>query len=338
MTEQQQHRAFIPPVADGAPRPLWSVMIPTHDCAGYLRETLTSVLMQAPGPEVMQIEVVDDYSTKDDPEAVVQELGKGRVTFFRQLQNVGQLANFETCLLRARGQLVHLLHGDDAVKDGFYRSLQCAFTEHPEIGAAFCRHIFMDERGQRQEISPLEQDEPGILENWVERIAEAQRIQTPSIVVRREVYERIGAFDHRLSWCEDWEMWVRLANQYPVYYEPEPLAVYRRHLASNSGSHIHTGENIRDIRRAIDIYRSYLPNDLFVRVSPKAKRYYALYAITTSRELAANGDRSGAFAQLREAFRCSISPSVIGATVGLVAWYLCSGMKRRLAWTRQATT
>src|SRR6266404_5845162 len=194
MTEQQQHRAFIPPVADGAPRPLWSVMIPTHDCAGYLRETLTSVLMQAPGPEVMQIEVVDDYSTKDDPEAVVQELGKGRVTFFRQLQNVGQLANFETCLLRARGQLVHLLHGDDAVKDGFYRSLQCAFTEHPEIGAAFCRHIFMDERGQRQEISPLEQDEPGILENWVERIAEAQRIQTPSIVVRREVYERIGAF------------------------------------------------------------------------------------------------------------------------------------------------
>lgn len=72
----------IAPVPATASRPLWSVMIPAYNCGQYLIETLRSVLDQDPGPEVMQIEVVDDCSTQDDSEAVVRSLGKGRVSFF----------------------------------------------------------------------------------------------------------------------------------------------------------------------------------------------------------------------------------------------------------------
>ena len=50
----------IPPLPDGESRPRWSVMIPTYNCAALLRQTLESVLAQDPGPEVMQIEVIDD--------------------------------------------------------------------------------------------------------------------------------------------------------------------------------------------------------------------------------------------------------------------------------------
>ena len=81
MDEKHPYRATIPPILDGTARPLWSVMIPTYNCVNYLRETLASVLAQDPGPEIMQIEVVDDHSTKDDPAAVVEELGCGRVGF-----------------------------------------------------------------------------------------------------------------------------------------------------------------------------------------------------------------------------------------------------------------
>ena len=73
------------------------------------------MLEQDPGLHEMQIEVVDDASTLDDPETVVREIGKGRVNFFRQSRNVGHTKNFETCLRRARGKVVHLLHGDDYV-------------------------------------------------------------------------------------------------------------------------------------------------------------------------------------------------------------------------------
>ena len=40
---------------------------------------------------------------------------------------------------------------------------------------------------------------------------------TPSIVVRRSVYERLGSFDRRLVCAEDWEMWVRIAAHYPIW-------------------------------------------------------------------------------------------------------------------------
>src|SRR5277367_6513526 len=87
-------------VPEGIHRPLWSVMIPTYNCAKYLRQTLESVLAQDPGPEQMQIEVVDDCSTKDDPEAVVRELGKDRVEFYRKPKNEGAIHNFNTCIQR----------------------------------------------------------------------------------------------------------------------------------------------------------------------------------------------------------------------------------------------
>ena len=74
------------PLADAKDRPLWSVMIPTYNCAGYLRETLACVLAQDPGPDQMQIEVVDDCST-DDPQAIVDELAPDRVSFHRQPEN-----------------------------------------------------------------------------------------------------------------------------------------------------------------------------------------------------------------------------------------------------------
>ena len=60
----------------GTDRPRWSVMIPTYNCADHLRAALAGVLAQDPGPEEMQIEVVDDAS-EDDPESVVAELGGG---------------------------------------------------------------------------------------------------------------------------------------------------------------------------------------------------------------------------------------------------------------------
>ena len=43
---------------------------------------MSSVLSQDQDPNRMLIEVIEDFSTKDDPAKVVEEIGKGRVSFF----------------------------------------------------------------------------------------------------------------------------------------------------------------------------------------------------------------------------------------------------------------
>ena len=337
MSEQHPYRAAISHVPQGTPRPLWSVMIPTYNCAKYLRQTLASVLAQDPGPEVMQIAVIDDRSTKDDPAAVVEELGGGRVEFYQQPENVGNTRNYATCLQRSRGRLIHLLHGDDCVRDGFYLKMQQLFEKNPDIGAAFCRHITIDENSHWQFFSELEQQESGILNNWLERIATIQRIQTPSIVVQRDVYEKLGGFDQRLRFLEDWEMCVRIAAHYSVGYEVEPLALYRAmRPGSLTNLSRYSGENVQEIYKAIQIYQSYLPNTLASQLPIKAKERWAFCILEIAQMLFNVGDRTAAMAQIREVLKHFYSFKVFKRAALLVisqtmrqAWHTASSAIKR---------
>lgn len=309
--EPWRFRDRLSPVESGD-RPLWSVMIPVYNCAHYLREALDSVLAQDPGSAVMQIEVFDDASDRDDPAAVVAELGRGRVGFHRQPVNVGHSANFRACLERARGHYVHLLHGDDAVGPGFYEKLQEGFERCPDAGAAFCRQVYIDPQGREIWISEVERSPSGVLSGWLERIAVRQLIQTPSMAVRREVYERLGLFDRRLSWSEDWEMWCRIAANYAVWYEEQPLAYYRVHDTSSTSGKIRSGENLRDVRRAIDLIEVYLPPASRARIRRQSLEHWADDALRVrAPALLQQGDFAGAAHQVIEALRCSRSPATL---------------------------
>jgi glycosyltransferase involved in cell wall biosynthesis len=171
-------------------------MIPIYNSReDYLRETLESVLAQDPGIADMQIEVLDNCSTIGDPEALVRKLGGGRIAFHRQTHNLGIVGNFNACLERARGQWIQILHGDDTVRPDFYWSARAAVTAHPEVGAALCRTIYMDEDGQWMGVAELESRVPAVLDGdfaWRQLID--QRIQFVSIVVRRSTYEQLGGF------------------------------------------------------------------------------------------------------------------------------------------------
>ena len=312
------YRDPVPPLPAEAKRPKWSVMIPSYNCSRYLRATLQSVLAQDPGPGHMQIEVVDDCSI-DNPEKAVHEVGGDRVTFFRHSRNVGHIDNFHTCLTHARGEIIHLLHCDDLVRLGFYKALERGFDAESNIGAAFCRPVYINEDGLELSTVPEEQQHSGLLKDAAVRLATEQRIMTPCIAVRRSTYEQLGGFDRRLKCSEDWEMWVRIAARFPIWYEPQSLALYRIHQDSNTGRHIRNAEDMAYTRMAIDIFKSYLPPAMASEVTGKARRTYALSALETARRLLRDGDGLGSWAQLKEAFRFDPSLRTVGRAVRMLA-------------------
>lgn len=302
----------IAPVTGIDKRPLWSVMIPTYNCLVYLRETLTSVLAQDPGPEQMQIAVVDDCSTDGDVFALVQAVGKNRVTYFQQEKNVGSLRNFETCLNHSIGQWVHILHGDDRVVTGFYAEIEMLFHKHPEAGAAFTNTVNFSITSAGEEVirkSPIIK-EAGIIENFLYLIARKQELETPSIVVKRAVYEQLGGF-YAVHYGEDWEMWTRIAAHFPVAYSPKPLAHYR-YLNDTSITHrsIREGQNILDILKVIDIIQNYLPSEHRKEIKKYALRHYSVYCLSLAHGLY-HTDSKAAFVQARGALQMSKDTFVI---------------------------
>jgi glycosyltransferase involved in cell wall biosynthesis len=283
-------------------RPRWSVMIPVYNGASFLKESVESVLQQAEADTEMQIEVVDDCSTDVDVQSFVRSIGKGRVGYYRQPYNVGSLRNFETCINLAKGKYIHLLHSDDMVHDGFYKSLENLFNQYPTAAAAFCRYKYVDENGNTVLYPEAEATQAGILENWLLRLAERQRIQYVAIAVKRQIYEELGAF-YGVHYGEDWEMWARIAAKYPFAYTPEILASYRQHPNSISGKAFTTAQNLNDLEFVMGKINDLLPESEKKNALQKAKKFYAHYALRTAGSLWGKfRNVRGAINQMRKAW------------------------------------
>jgi GT2 family glycosyltransferase len=196
----------------------------------------------------MQIEVVDDVSLLDDPAAVVDELGRGRVLFHRNERNLGMFHNFNRCLDRSRGHLIHVLNGDDYVGPDFYRKIGDAFRQSPECHAVFSRSFIVnsneDVRGTSDFCPSLTN-----VTNDPQALLMTNPLRTPGVVVRRSLYEHHGGFDTRFAHIGDWEMWVRALVHGGARMLDEPLAYYREHEHSDTSRVVRTAENLRDHMR-----------------------------------------------------------------------------------------
>jgi glycosyltransferase involved in cell wall biosynthesis len=278
-------------------------MIPSYNCSDYLRKTILSVLAQDPGVDKMQIEVVDDHSLDDDVEALVAEIGKGRVKFFRQESNVGSLRNFETCLNRSVGEWVHILHGDDLVLPGFYAEIGDLFQRFPDAGAAFTGYFHINERDELMHPNEPLASQSGVIDNWFTIIAQSQQIQPPAMVVKRKVYEQLGGF-FGMHYGEDWEMWVRISAHFPVVHSPRRLAHYRVHDNNITSQYFLSGQHIRDITKAIDLVQDHLPAGKRRKLRNLARKNYAIYfARTTDMVYHRYRNPGQAFNQAKDALR-----------------------------------
>jgi len=257
LTAEQLTPPVIPPAATQGPR--LSVMIPTFNCAEYLRVALSSVLAQDPGPDVMEIEVVDDCSTADDPQRVVDELGRGRVRFFRQPSNVGAIENFNTCIRRSSGNLVHILHGDDYVLPGFYAEILRIADVHASAGLYATRVQFVDADGAHQQDSmAVPAAEAGPIRDAA-LFERGTPLQFAGVVVRRSAYEAAGGFLPVLVHVADMEMWRRLTAQSGLVMSPEVLAAYRIFGEQHSSRVRRSAENLLDLDRFAVIMASNQP-------------------------------------------------------------------------------
>jgi hypothetical protein len=224
--------------------------------------------------------------------------------------------------------LVHLLHGDDRVFHGFYYKMSALFEHHPEIAAGFCRHVITNEGGEILRYSPEELRVSGVLPDWLSRIGGELPLQPPSMVVRRTAYEQLGGFDTRMISCgEDWEMWVRIAAQYAVGFEPETLAAYRDSGNSLTKRSIRSGQNIRDVRKATEISRRHVRS---IALHRKARESWAMWGLQWSWKLFEKRDYFAAIIQLWEALRCSHSPVVLAQSLRLARFVIANSRAKEI--------
>lgn len=311
-------------------RPFWSVMIPTYNPEPeYLEQTLQSVLQQDPGPNQMQIEVIDDCSSDERAAEVTQRVGAGRVIFHREPQNLGLANSWNRCIERARGRWVHILHQDDLVLPGFYGRLRHAADES-KAGAIFCRHAVVDSKGHWIQLSELHRESSGLLDDWHAKITVQCIIQCAAIAVRRSVYEQLGGFLPHLHFVADWEMWQRIASQFPVCFEPSILACYRVHSNSTTSRLRLDAADTRDVRQMIELTATYHSAARGRALAKKARAWWAEAAVFHARELLVKVGFASAWRQIVEVLRLSHNWRVIRKIFSFfVLWFRMMGARAK---------
>lgn len=126
--------------------PLVSVCIPAYNNAGYIKETIDSILNQT--YQNIELIVVDDNS-KDNTYEVVSSIPDKRVKAYRNEKNLGMSGNWNRCLKLVSGEFVKLICADDLIEKDAIEKETRALMENPTAVLAESDSKLVDMQGKQ---------------------------------------------------------------------------------------------------------------------------------------------------------------------------------------------
>ncbi len=223
--------------------PTVSVLIPTYNRAGLLKQAIDSVLAQTFGD--FEVVISDNASTDDTPELVTSYSDR-RIVYFRNSRNIGWHGNMNRCLMSARGSYLTFLPDDDLMMPENLERKVDILRRYPRVGLVHSRFHMVDGEGRMlrentnwghgpERSSDAVESGHAFLKRMLTGFCE---VNLPTAMFRKAAYDRLGGFTDKLSHADDFEYWMRIAVFFDVAYLASPLIKWRWHSGSLTSHHI----------------------------------------------------------------------------------------------------
>ena len=237
---------------------LVSIVIPCYNQSHFLIEAIKSVKQQT--YQNLEIIVVNDGST-DETSRVA--LSFENVILLEQ-NNQGLSASRNNGLKKCRGEFVVLLDSDDTL-----------LPKALEIGVNLLNkcpnYVFVSGLSQLVDINGklLKTIQPiPYSDDFYLSLLRSNFIWSPSnVMYRRELFEKIEAFDVTLNPTADYELYLRIAKEFPVFHHSSIVTNYRQHQTSMSKNYKMMLDSVLEV---YERQRSFITNDKYYA---KAFRY-----------------------------------------------------------------
>jgi Glycosyl transferase family 2 len=198
--------------------PRVSVVITTYNRSHFIPRAVASA--HAAGSDV-EVIVVDNGSSDDTPEVCN---GLAGIRYLRLERNAGPGGGRNAGVRASTAEYVALLDDDDVRLPGTLDLQLAELERHPKAAFVYGRMILGDD-----DCRPSDRLEPGECPRgdifW--KNLELAFIPCLSVVARKRCLEEAGLFDPGLTNSDDWDMWLRLTEQYPVVAVDVPVGIYR---------------------------------------------------------------------------------------------------------------
>lgn len=215
--------------------PLISIIIPAYNHEKYVEQCLNSILEEDyPNKEIV---IIDDGS-KDKTAQIIEkwiEQHKNAIPVnFKSRENKGVSKTLNELWDLANGEYIVSVASDDYLYNNGISKRYEYLQIHPEKFAVFGDCIVIDEEGNKILNSCLTELHKANKQNYEtdqgikEEIIANWSISGPVLMMRKEIYKKIGKFNEKLK-VEDWDFYLRMVSKDLLGFTDEIIAAYRVH-------------------------------------------------------------------------------------------------------------
>ncbi|MBS8266569.1 glycosyltransferase family 2 protein [Mesobacillus boroniphilus] len=200
-----------------------SIIIPTFNREKLVMEAIESLRKQT--YENIEIIVIDDCSTDNTQLLIENErLIDPRIVYIRHEQNKGAPTARNTGIESATGEYIAFLDSDDRWLAEKLERQMAVLKENKNAGLVYTGYKNVLGTQIRSEVRPHARG------NMLAEVLKKNCLGTTStVLVKKEILLAAGGFDPELPSCQDWDLYVKLAQMTEFDVVPEPMVLYNEH-------------------------------------------------------------------------------------------------------------
>ncbi|MEM9588314.1 MAG: glycosyltransferase [Planctomycetota bacterium] len=213
-------------VSSPSPNELISIVMPARNRSALIGASLDSVLAQT--EQNWELIVVDDGSSDGTSDAVrsYQAKSGGRIRCVRNETNFGAAASRNRGFEETRGDWIALLDSDDR-----WHTQHLAVLKHAANATTadvVYSQVEMVDDSNGESLGTYGPS-PEELQDYPASMFQRSYVVPSVSMFHRTVLDRVGPWDHRYLYCEDFDFWLRcVAAGVQFHHVPETTAIYRK--------------------------------------------------------------------------------------------------------------
>lgn len=211
-----------------AKTPKVSVCIPTYNRPDYLKQAIESVLAQTFNDYEL---IISDNASDETTTAVISSFKDRRIIHIRKEKNSGLVDNWNSCLAAAKGKYITIFHDDDRMLPDNLAVKVEALDRNERAGMVHSNFHIMDEKGSITQKNAHFITSQDFIETGTSFLMRSflgyNPVNPPSVVIRKECFDKLGGFTREVHFTTDCEYWMRISMHYDIIYLAKPLIEYR---------------------------------------------------------------------------------------------------------------
>ncbi|MEA2083967.1 MAG: glycosyltransferase family A protein [Thermodesulfobacteriota bacterium] len=237
-----------------------SVIIPTYNRERFVTKAVDSVREQTYGN--FELIVVDDGST-DNTQELLAGYGKD-IVCIRQ-ENRGPASARNTGIKAARHDLIAFLDSDDWFDRKKLEIQTQAMGRAPSFLISHTEEIWY----RRERLLNQKKKHHKSSGNIFARCLELCAVGMSTVMVRKELFDRVGLFDEGLRCCEDYDLWLRTSIDHKFLLIDSALTFKQGGREDQVSFRYRTGMDRLRIKSILKILESWKPDPDQTRLAKK---------------------------------------------------------------------